>query len=655
MLLLVTTLLFLCVVILLGMVMWALPRGFAVSDEGFYLLNYQKGQETTFLSGFGGIVRWLFQFTDVGVRMLRWLRLAVTILGCTALGLAVSLWSQQALPTLSSRLRAAGIILLVIVGGMVSYTFGPLSLSYNHINCLLLQLSVATLILIRIENFSDSNTRKSYLKGLCLGICLGMLWFNKPPSFIPCFGLVVLWLLFFSVRGAVRRALLAISVVVGVILLCVWYFCWVESFHDYIIRMNIGFAQGALESHGTRKLALGALADAFQTVRIVIIAIPFSYLFIGTHWGLRKVGFRPAAYHAVIGFLVLVAGLGSYLRYHHATAAVFLLATSIAVIVWLHMSIFQRLGGYPGFSLKHSDALLIGLILLMPFIGGSGTDVGLLRNALGYISFWFALIAALWFRCSLEASREEMVLLPLGILAILSVCFIFRGLILTPYLMETLSLQINPLSSKTIEPGLLIDRGKIDSINKLESLLSHSGFKRGDPIVGFGGMLGYIYLLGGRVPCSVPFHVNGYALSVVRKERHLQEYDNLYVLVEIAPEWVGHGELRSIFSDYPKQFQCIGTLEMCGIPMKLLRITKSSSTVNPTYWRGFGWSGTVSLVSADRPVMDGSPSTVPRDALIFGGRGGRWSRGILDCCPSLFLSCPQAAFRMESRHEQRAH
>ena len=202
-----------------------------------------------------------------------------------------------------------------------------------------------------------------------------------------------------------------------------------------------------------------------------------------------------------------------------------------------------------------------------------------------------------------------MVLLPLGILALLAVCFVFRGLISKPYRMETLSLQIIPLSSETIEPGLLIDRAKIDSLNKLESLLSRSGFKRGDPIVGFGNMLGFIYLLGGRVPCSIPFHVNGYALSVARKERHLEEYDNLYVLVEIAPEWVGHRELRSIFSDYPKQFECIGALEMSGIPMKLLRITKSSSTANPTYWKGFGWSGTVSLVSADRPVMDGSPST----------------------------------------------
>jgi len=85
MLFLVTILLFVCVVILLGMVMWALPRGFVLSDEGFYLLNYQKGQETTFISGFGGVIRWLFRFTDVRVNMLRWLRLAVTVFGCTAL------------------------------------------------------------------------------------------------------------------------------------------------------------------------------------------------------------------------------------------------------------------------------------------------------------------------------------------------------------------------------------------------------------------------------------------------------------------------------------------------------------------------------------------------------------------------------------------
>lgn len=569
---LVTFLLSVAVITLIGMVLWAAPRGFVLSDEGFYLLSYQKGQDLVGVSSFAAITRFLFGFTEIDVAFARWLRIAATILGGIALGSSVSIWARRkGLDRSGGGWITVCTVLFVLVGGFVSYTFGPLSFSYNHFNCLAMQLLTAIIFLASSAKSDGSQGRNLPASMVLLGAMTALVWFIKPPTAVAFVPIILVLLLSLSGYKIKQYAVLLGCLSLGGLLLFAGYFAAIEPLERYYSNIMLSMSLGAIQGHGVSQLVLGAVADLWQSLELIILGIFCAGAWIVIRTSLHRRRSAPPFFSNILWMTFLsIAAIGGYLRYGHTTAAVFnfFAAVFITVIITEFYTIRKSELSLQPFLNFAQDYFLMFFLFIAPFVGSLGTNVGLLRNALNYVSFWFALlvILILYVPGVIKSYSAE---LGLAVFALLTVAFVYRGLIGAPFRAEYLPAQGHLLPHYAVEPKLRLDETKVKAFEEFYGLLSTSGFKRGDPIVGFGNDLGFIYLAGGKVPATVPFASAGYA-RIVNRDDSCREGHALWALVENQSNWHGHDELKEVFPGYPNTFATVGTLDMMGKQMTLL-------------------------------------------------------------------------------------
>ena len=76
--------------LILATVLWGLNKGFDVTDEGYYVLGYQPGQEIGFVaSGFQQLIKGLFSWMTLDVVNVRILRLMFCLLSTFLLTLGL--------------------------------------------------------------------------------------------------------------------------------------------------------------------------------------------------------------------------------------------------------------------------------------------------------------------------------------------------------------------------------------------------------------------------------------------------------------------------------------------------------------------------------------------------------------------------------------
>ena len=75
---------------LLSVVIWGLNKGFDITDEGYYLLGYQDGQEIGYSpSGFQYVIRGFFGWMALDIINVRILRLIISLISVLLLTIAL--------------------------------------------------------------------------------------------------------------------------------------------------------------------------------------------------------------------------------------------------------------------------------------------------------------------------------------------------------------------------------------------------------------------------------------------------------------------------------------------------------------------------------------------------------------------------------------
>jgi hypothetical protein len=451
----------------------------------------------------------------------------------------------------------------VIIGGAISYTNGPQSLSYNHLNCLALQICLSALLLLHLATQTGSSKLVlCSLTGISGG-CLVVVGFIKPSTFIGIFPLAVclLVLLHFSTEF-VRFKIILFAFLAGVFLSLSWYFSFVEPYKHYADKISIALAQSSITGYGLDDIIFGIRADLKKYINIAVKSLIWSYLIFIIYYYLNKKSATATTVRIVLIGIISIVAISGF-SYGTMNAAVFLLTTNMAIILWLHV-IFRHARK----RLAPLYFITLCILYVTPYIGAFGTNHGLLRNALFYISFWFALVAALWDDTELAQGIGRIAQ---GIVSVLALCFFYTVYIDKPYFTANLLTQQVALSKDTVEPGLLVESDSAKSIAALQSLLLNNGYKSGDHIIGFGDMLGFIYMSGGRVPYSVPAHIRGYHIAVQRSEKSLSDVGNLFIIAKNKSDWDGHTELKKIFPAYPEGFSVLGSVTILNEDALLLR------------------------------------------------------------------------------------
>lgn len=134
---------------MLLIILWGLNKGFDLSDEGYYMLGFNKeqviGNQVLF---FWLPVKYVFSFVELNVLNIRIIRLLLTILSSFVLSLGFYRWYKY----ISGNSNFIIILGIVLIGNFASYTIFPQSLSYNTLIPFYQGLSIGILFYALSEN-----------------------------------------------------------------------------------------------------------------------------------------------------------------------------------------------------------------------------------------------------------------------------------------------------------------------------------------------------------------------------------------------------------------------------------------------------------------------------------------------------------------------
>jgi hypothetical protein len=495
-----------------AVVVWALPRGFNITDEAFYLLNYRYPSEyEANFSSFHLIITRLLGVTDAPLSTYRALGLAAVGVGGTAFGLSLSAWLRALSPAdrrgwLTNPSLVVGYVLL---GALLIACVFPVTISYNVLNTLFLLLAAAG-VLVALRCGPATGGR--WL--LTAGLALGLDFFIKGSTAV-LLGLSILGLLGWCWRrsGVLLRALLWLGT--GLAMGAGLFFFLVQApgtwLHNFLQESAVIGRQGG---YRMGDLLPNYLASAIATLAFLVYPMGPALLalsWLAWWWPRRK----PAFWSGAVA-MALLGGVAAFMAWqalhrlwystsisnHMETMSLLLaLVLLVATIVTIEASDStpQAKAGCVVNSPTHWPVAL--WLYSLPFLAAAGTINDLRLNTLVDMGPWFGLVLVL-----LAQPRPTrlpdwvmagLLLLPAGF----ATEQIIWGTLWTPYTLSVpMPAQNQPLHSAGVRGTLLVDAGTVAYVTQLEKLLAAGGFRPGDPLLAFYDLPGLVYLVGGVSP-----------------------------------------------------------------------------------------------------------------------------------------------------------
>jgi hypothetical protein len=372
---------------------WAVPallmldKGFAVQDEGTYVLSYRWWSSNPyFVSGSQYVYGPLFEAFGESIPGLRLLRLAM-VLGANAwFAWSFLSWLEQqrgALP--SSR---ASLVLLLTAGGGMSYLWAPLTPGYYDLTA---DASLA-LVALMLMSLRAPRGWQAVAAGLLSVVLVATKW-PAAPVCVLTVG-VVCWSLARGSRAAALRyaALVAAGVAVAVVV-CQLFVVPVGRF---VSVMRTVSSLTATASHGFGFLARAYASD---TASFALGASLFALPLLGAYLLARRSSGRGDENRArwwLVGAALLTAGVLPFVVGWHggsdrgrAVVAIALGGLLAALVIGL---LPATRGPLPGDA---SGPAVVVVLLLVPLVQAAGTNVPLIYVTVECVAMWMALILML--------------------------------------------------------------------------------------------------------------------------------------------------------------------------------------------------------------------------------------------------------------------
>ena len=563
----------LLVLAVLAVMLWALPRGFDITDEGFYLQNFRYSAEyEASFSTFHLIVVRMFGLANASVVTVRVVGLGAAVLGAGVFGLNLAAWLRNNTATRRWVGRPGLAVSFVMLGALLVFSVFPRAISYNGVTSLFLLLSAAA-VLAALRR----GPARATWKLLVIGFVLGLDVFVKASSAALLFiGAVVL--LAWCWRSCSWRVLVRAAVLLGLGLALGLglYFAVVQPFGLW--HRNFVQEMAALQSqghYGMADLLPTYLISAAKALGFLLFPLgPVLAALTGLAWWWpHRV---PAAWHKLAA-LMIGGGLGAFLavealRRHWYSNAISsnletlpLLLALVALAALLVAT--QRRSHAPLAPPVAAPAATdqqwpVGLWLLMlPLLAAAGTINDLRLNLLVDMAPWFGLLLLL-------VSQLRLALLPAWVPAALLLASAgyaaeqtIWGVLWTPYnLAATMAEQTEPLHAAGVTGTLQVDPRTLAFVDQVEKLLSAGGFRPGDPLLAFYDLPGLVYLCGGVSPGAAWFFPKRDARNCHALDITTQPLRKACILLNqpLGPE------LRSCLHEhglaFPENYRLVGTV-----------------------------------------------------------------------------------------------
>ena len=525
-----------------GFLAWISPRGFDITDEGFYLLEAQfpgdvvnaasKGYLTTAI---------LFRMTSRNIVAFRVAGLVLTVASAFVLYVGVDRFWQSMVRdmpvTRSQRIAESG---LVVLGTLTMYQWFLPTPGYNMVNLWACSGWAGSLLLGLSRLRSGPRTWSTFSAMVVAGFCLTMAFLTKFPSGLALLGLTGFCLVIWRGKpssGVRTAAAIAVGVGIG---LCFFYVA-AATFAPTAELANFRHYFAANASF-TGESASKRLLRNFREIYVHIFRpastefwILDALLFVSmTAVGLRSriAGTQPRGHEWGIVLSLALAGWLSYQRgywpYYAPGISDFgriyfswlvLLMVAVATSAPLHWAHVRRCGW------SHARAALTAAAILfaLPFVGAIGTTNPININVGLCLAGWFALIVFI-LRGLARLERQPLIVgVGATVLAALLAFQVISGPLRWPHRLNSGVLhQTQPTNLGSPSTRLFLDAPTSLFFHELRLVAARCGLSAGDDVLAFFDMPGIVFALGGRSPGLLWF-THGYPGSRARNEQGLRD------------------------------------------------------------------------------------------------------------------------------------
>ena len=474
---------------------WAVPailmmdRGFAVQDEGTYVLSYRWwASNPYFVSGSQYVYGPIFEAVGESIPTLRLLRLAMVVGANAWFAWSFVAWleSQRPAPRIGSR---TSLVLLLTAAGGMSYLWAPLTPGYYDLTADA-SLALVALMLTSLRRSPRAGIGNPLVTGLLAVVLVATKWPAVPVALLTV-GVVTWSLARARTYAALRYASL---VAAGAVAALVATQLFLVPVGRVVSVMRTVSSLTATASHGFGYLAR---SYASNTATFALGAMLFALPLLAAYVLARRAhahGHERRARRWLLGAAVLTAVLLPFVVGWHggsdrgrAVVAIALGGLLAALVVGLAP---PTRGPLPGRGTGRAVAVVL---LLVPVFQAAGTNVPLIYVTLECVAMWMALVLMLVARPDASEVDVTAVLSNLAVVVVAGALLAGSTTLVSPFNAGSFRSD----TSLVPDLGLRVPRQVAAQYRALQDALGPYLDRGSTPVFALDQKAGLTYLLGG--------------------------------------------------------------------------------------------------------------------------------------------------------------
>ena len=454
-------------------------------DEGYYLLGYLRNQSVEGIgTDFHAIVRAVGRsFPDDDIMVFRYIRYCLNLLAIIFFAVSSYEWLSRKKNLQMSRWAYYPMIALA---GAMSFTFAAPTISYDSIE-LIIALSAASFLFIM---FASGKNLVRTLGAFFTGFLLWFACTNYPPAGV-CIAILFVVAYLLEVEEKKWSHLLAVMFG-GLLAIVISHFfihdmrIWFSEIYKVFIAT---FTEKSMSRHDAGSLVSVMLITVAKALLVLVPAVVVFTLMY------KRIKVNDSIQWTIV--LLLSAVLLAVRQVYELRGILYLLPIAL-----MSAKVFAQMG----FSLKRfllsKEAIMLVVLIAIPFAGVFGTNQPILKKAIIFVPFW--LVAFFCLSSMLIDGKSNR--LNLLFVVLLMAGYVWLGNF------QRYHYYYTPRSSKYEIVGasrpqkVLVSQYQQAYYKDLLDALQASGCKPGDKYMAFGENQMAVYLAGGFIDGRLPYH-----------------------------------------------------------------------------------------------------------------------------------------------------
>lgn len=520
-----------------GVFVWGADRGFDLSDEGVYLLDFQNPDG--FRGGFTAYHRMgavLFDLAGEDIATMRLVGFAMLLLATVFFGFQLAAFLKSTnLSPFADRAGEWGLVLAVTVSILPAFCWPPPTLSYNTLTGVALLFAAGSFLAALAGGVWLSRAAWAAIFAISLMVLLLVKGSSAVGLLLGCGVVLIFWpLISIRLRVGIALGLSLLAVALGLVA----YFT-VPAFRDGWKFLAYSFTS-LLEGKGASGIIGRHAGEGVDLVLRTLRSYYFPLVVAGAGVVVLRLTRSGEAWRArVISLVVLVAVAGAAVAKDGFFAGIAFRNGSLLPYFALLLALAILAGGLPGrvaWSKREVTALvLIGLWLVaIPFFGAAGTTHRLYVNALLHLPSFFGAVVILAAVADRKMGSFFMAPAAGVLLAALAAGQFVSGFLVTPYRLATPKWEQSvPVPIGAPASTLRLDPETAGFVAEMRQIFTDAGFEPGQDVLGLFDVPGVVFACGGVSP-GRPWYFGNYG--------SVGENENLDAL-----QWAGAEKIRRAF------------------------------------------------------------------------------------------------------------